>query len=136
VVLADGLRKEDLLAGLKAGRSWLAESAAVELDFTAATADGHTAGTGQRLAADTGTPVTAQAAVSGVPGTTVSIIDQLGPQASSVVPDSGQATVTWTAYPRYSRYLRVEVRRASGGVNTTVPNAMVAFTNPIFLGDA
>lgn len=46
----------------------------------------------------------------------------------------GQATLSWTTYPRYSRYLRMEVRRASGGINTTVPNAMVAMTNPIFLG--
>jgi hypothetical protein len=28
----------------------------------------------------------------------------------------------------------VAVRRPTGGINTTVPNAMVAMPNPIFLG--
>src|SRR5262249_55542921 len=125
VVLADSLRKEDLLAGLKAGRSWLAESAAVDLTFTA-TASDRTAGIGDHLRVGTGTPVTAQVTVGGVPGTTVSILDQLGVESSLTVPDSGEATVSWTTYPRYSRWLRVEVRRPSGGTNSTVPNAMVA----------
>ncbi|HEX3589023.1 MAG TPA: phosphoesterase, partial [Pseudonocardiaceae bacterium] len=78
--------------------------------------------------------VTAQVVVGGVPGTSVSIMDQLGVETTATVPGSGSATVTWTTFPRYSRWLRVEVRRPSGGVNTTVPNAMVAMTNPIFLG--
>lgn len=88
------------------------------------------------LAVGTGTPVTAQVTVGGVPGTTVSIMDQLGVEQSATVPASGQATVSWTTYPRYSSWLRVEVRRPSGGINTTVPNAMVALTNPIFLGNS
>jgi hypothetical protein len=63
-------------------------------------------------------------------------LDQLGVEHTETVPASGSATVTWTTYPRYSRWLRVEVRRPGGGINTTVPNAMVAMTNPIFLGPA
>ncbi len=133
VVLADGLRRRELLAGLKAGRSWLAESASVQLDFTAS-GGGTTAGIGERLAAGTGTPVTVRAVVAGVPGTTVTFLDQLGPEHSETIGDAGAATVTWTTYPRYSRWVRVEVRRASGSPNTTAPNAMVAMTNPIFLG--
>jgi predicted metal-dependent phosphoesterase TrpH len=135
VVLADSLRRQELLAGLHAGRSWLAESAAVGMSFTAA-AGVHTADIGGRVAVDTGTPVTATVVVGGVPGTAVSILDQLGVEHTETVPASGSATVTWTTYPRYSRWLRVEVRRPSGGTNTTVPNAMVAMTNPIFLGPA
>jgi hypothetical protein len=46
---------------------------------------------------------------------------------------SGTATVNWTTYPRYSKWVRVEVRRPSGSPNTSVANAMVAMTNPIFL---
>ncbi|MEQ0559885.1 CehA/McbA family metallohydrolase [Amycolatopsis sp. NEAU-NG30] len=128
VVLADRLRREELLAGLKAGRSWLAESAAVQLDFTVS-GGGQQAGIGERLPAGTGTPVTVEAVVGGVPGTTVTILDQLGPQHTEPVGDSGAATVRWTTYPRYSRWVRVEVRRPSGGLN-----AMVALANPIFLG--
>lgn len=135
VVLADRLRRRELLAGLKAGRSWLAESASVQLDFTVS-GGGRSAGIGERLAAGTGTPVTVKAVVAGVPGTTVTFLDQLGPEHSEPIGDSGAATVTWTTYPRYSRWVRVEVRRPSGGPNTTVPNAMVAMSNPIFLGPA
>lgn len=133
VVLAESLAQRDLLAGLKAGRSWLAESAAVQVAFTAA-AGGRTAGIGDRLLADAGTPVTVTAVVSGVPGTTVVLLDQLGPEFTATVPASGAATVTWTTYPRYSRFVRAEVRRASGGPHSTTPNAMAAMTNPIFLG--
>ncbi|VVJ18535.1 putative secreted protein [Amycolatopsis camponoti] len=133
VVLADRLRRKELLEGLKAGRSWLAESSAVQLDFTVS-GGGRTAGIGERLPAGTGTPVTVRAAVGGVPGTTVTFLDQLGPEHTETIGDSGAATVTWTTYPRYSRWVRVEVRRPSGGPNTTQPNAMVAMSNPIFLG--
>ncbi|HET6502951.1 MAG TPA: CehA/McbA family metallohydrolase [Amycolatopsis sp.] len=133
IVLADSLRQQDLLAGLKAGRSWLAESSAVSLAFTA-TAGGLSAGIGDRLPVDTGTPVTVQATVGGVPGTTVSILDQLGIEHTETVPASGSATVSWTTSARYSRWVRAEVRRPSGGPNTTLANAMVAMTNPIFLG--
>lgn len=135
VVLADSLQRNDLLAGLKAGRSWLAESSAVQLTFTAG-AGGSTVNIGDRLPVGTGTPVTVQVVVGGVPGTTVSILDQLGVELTETVPASGSATVTWTTFPRYSRWVRAEVRRPSGGTNTTVPNAMVAMTNPIFLGPA
>jgi predicted metal-dependent phosphoesterase TrpH len=133
VVLADSLGQQDLLAGLKAGRSWLAESAQVSLGFTAS-AGGRIAGIGDRLRADTATPVTVQVTVGGVPGTTVSILDQLGVEHSETVGASGTATVSWTTSTRYSRWVRAEVRRPSGSPNTTVANAMVAMTNPIFLG--
>ena len=86
------------------------------------------------LTHDAGTPVTVTAVVSGVPGTTVVLLDQLGPEFTATVPASGAATVTWTTYPRYSRFVRAEVRRASGGPHSTTPNAMAAMTNPIFLG--
>ncbi|MEO3743078.1 CehA/McbA family metallohydrolase [Plantactinospora sp. B5E13] len=132
VVLADSLRKEHLLAGLKAGRSWLAESSAVQLSFTASV-PGRTAEIGGRLPAEIGTPVTVTAVVGGVPGTTVTILDQLGPEYSQTVPESGVATVSWTTYPRYSRWVRAEVRRPTAG-STPLTAPMVAMTNPIFLG--
>lgn len=46
------------------------------------------------------------------------------------MPATGQATVTWTTFPRYSRWLGSRC-----GSNTTEPDAMVAMTNPIFLGE-
>src|SRR5690606_32690668 len=130
VVLADSLRTPDLLAGLKAGRCYLAESAEVEVSFTAS-AGGTSAGIGERLPVDIGDPVTVEVRVSGVPETTVSILDQSGPRVSADVPADGARTLTWTTYPRHTQWVRVEVRRASGGLNSTTPNAMVAMTNPI-----
>jgi predicted metal-dependent phosphoesterase TrpH len=134
VVLADGLRKPELLAGLKAGRSWLAESSRVRLSFSASAA-GRTAGIGDRLPVGMGSPVEVVAVVDGVAGTKVTILDQLGTQHSETVPATGTATVRWTTYPRYSRWVRLEIRRPPGGPDTAVPNAMVAMTNPIFLGE-
>ena len=78
--------------------------------------------------------VEVSAVVAGVPGTNVSILDQFGVEHTETVPASGAASVSWTTFPRYSRWVRAEVRRPSGGINTTVPNAMVAMTNPVFLG--
>ncbi len=124
VVLADDLRREDLLAGLAAGRSYAVESSAVSLSFTA-TGGGRSAGIGERLRVDRGTPVTVELAVSGAPGTTVTIYDQAGPQQTG----ADRETVRWTTCARYSRWVRAEVRRTGG-------NAMVALTNPVFLGVA
>ncbi|WP_093419223.1 CehA/McbA family metallohydrolase [Saccharopolyspora flava] len=119
VVLADSLRREDLLAGLRTGRSWLAESASVQLEFTA-TAGGRSAGIGETLPVDTGTPVTFEVSVSGVPGTEVRVLDQLGLEHSAT------GSTSWTTYRRYTRWARVEVRRG---------DTAVALTNPIFLGE-
>jgi hypothetical protein len=117
VVLADSLARDALMAGLRAGRSWLAESSTVDLTCTA----GRTTGIGERLAVSSDTPVQVDVAVSGAPGTTVSILDQRGVRHAEAAP-----AVSWTTYPRASRWVRAEVRRPSG--------AMVAMTNPIFLG--
>jgi hypothetical protein len=97
----------------------------VNLSFTAT--DGKRAvGIGEKLPVDTGTPVTFQLNVSGVPGTRVRLLDQVGQQHTEVVPDSGTLATQWTTYRRYTRWLRAEVRRS---------NAMVAMTNPIFLDE-
>ena len=99
-----------------------------------ASSGGRSAGIGDRLPTDIGVPVTVEVEVGGVPGTSVSILDQLGVEHTETVPSSGTAKVGWTTDARYSRWVRAEVRRASGSPKTTVANAMVAMTNPIFIG--
>jgi hypothetical protein len=123
VVLADGLRPRRLLDGFRAGRNWIAESAAVSLSYTATDGE-RTAGIGGRLRVGTGTEVTFEVTVGGVPGTSVRLLNQNGPQWSEPVGESGSATVRWKTQSRYSTWVRAEVRRA---------DAMVALTNPIFL---
>lgn len=75
--------------------------------------------------------MTVEVTVGGVPGTSVRFLDQLGPQYTETVPASGSATVGWTTLPRYTDWVRVEVRRPVA--TQTTPDTMVALTNPVFL---
>jgi hypothetical protein len=125
VVLADDLDRRSILAAVKAGRVWLAESSAVNLTF-GVTGGGRSAGIGERLAVGDATPVTVTLAVDGAPGTGVRLITDQGLRFTASLPAIGPGTVTWTTTPRNARYVRAEVRRAD--------STMVALTNPIFLG--
>jgi hypothetical protein len=125
VVLAADLDKTAILAGVKAGRLWIAESAAVNLRFSARTTTGQ-AWIGERLKVGDGDLVTLTVTVDGAPGCTVRLITDQGLRSTAALPATGPGTVTWSTTPQDSRYVRAEVRRA----DTT----MVALTNPIFLG--
>jgi hypothetical protein len=130
VVLADELTPRRLMEGFKAGRNWIAESAAVGLTFEAT--DGtHRAGIGERITAGTGVPVTFEVSVTGVPGTSIRLLNQNGPQVVQPVDASGAATARWAAQSRYSTWVRAEVRRPVPTATTS--DTMVALTNPIFL---
>jgi len=138
VVLADRLRADELMAGFRAGRNWIAESAAVRLDLSVAEGDltegaqpGRRAGIGETLRTGSGTSVTVEVTLAGVPGTQVGVLNQNGPQFTATVPATGEATVRWVTQPRYTRWVRVEVRRPVPTAST--PNTMVALTNPVFL---
>jgi hypothetical protein len=125
VVFAHDLDRDSILAGVKAGRLWIAESAAVDLAFTAAAA-GKQAGIGERLAVADDALATLTLTVSGAPGSAVRLISDQGQRVLVPLPANGTGSVTWTTTPRNARYVRAEVRRAD--------NSMVALTNPIFLG--
>jgi len=129
VVLATGLERGALLQGMRAGRSWIAESSAVELTFTASTL-GRTVAIGSSVKPGLGAPVEVAVSVSGAPDTTIQLIDQTGPVLSGAVGATGTGQLSWTTYRRYSSYVRVEVRRAP---SLGAPGAMVAMTNPIYL---
>ncbi|WP_274912528.1 hypothetical protein [Streptomyces sp. WZ-12] len=70
VVFTEELSTEAVLARIRAGRSWIAESADVEASFTA-NADDRIVGVGQRLPTH-GEQVKVRAALRGVPEGTVS----------------------------------------------------------------
>jgi hypothetical protein len=132
VVLASRLERGAILAGVKAGRLWVAESRAVDLSFTAS-AQGRTAGIGDRLEVDDAETVTVTLNVTGAPGAVVRLFTDEGQIFQTVLPVTGSTSaVTWTTKPRVSRYVRAEVRRLQD--NPALPTTMVAFTNPIFLG--
>ncbi|MFD8598929.1 CehA/McbA family metallohydrolase [Kitasatospora sp. NPDC059646] len=114
VVHAEELSAPAVLAALRAGRSWIAESAAVRLEFTAEAA-GRRAGIGERLATG-GAPVSLRLRLSGVPGAQASVHTERG---------RAPWTAGWTTSAAETSFVRVEVRRGDGRV--------AALTNPVLL---
>ncbi len=120
VVRAEELSAAAILAAVRAGRSWIAGSAAVRLEFTAEAA-GRTAGLGERL--DTGgAPVELTVRLSGVPdGSTVHFRTARG-RAHRAPADE---VVRWSTDAGLSGFVRLEVRHPDGRA--------AALTNPILL---
>ncbi|MFJ4773122.1 CehA/McbA family metallohydrolase [Streptomyces uncialis] len=123
VVLAEDLSADEILAAIRAGRSWIAGSTEVELSFTV-TAGDRSAGIGERLA--TGDePAVARAEVRGVPFGTVSFHTEQGRVHHASLTSSGAAVVEWRVSAADSAFVRVEVRRPDGH--------MAALSNPVVL---
>jgi hypothetical protein len=123
VVLADELSAPALLAGIRAGRSWIAGSAAIELSFEATAGDGR-AGIGERLETG-GEPVAVRVDVRGVPSGAVTFHTELGTVLRESLPGGGAGTVEWRTGASESAFVRVEIRHADG--------RMAALTNPVVL---
>jgi hypothetical protein len=138
VVLAEDLSRQAILDGLRAGRSYLAESSSVELSLTASDERGHHASIGERLAGDgigPGTEVTIRAEASGVPGGTLRLITDQGVMRSEPLPTDGAGTIDWQTTVSLAAYVRAEVRHApADGGASGLPGAMAAMSNPLFLG--
>ncbi|MEU5452810.1 MULTISPECIES: CehA/McbA family metallohydrolase [Streptomyces] len=124
VVLAEELSTGAVLAGIRTGRCWIAESVDVDVSFTAR-ADGRVAKVGERLATR-GERVHVHVVVRGVPAGTVRILTDRGEAHRASLPVRGAGTVRWTTTAGDSAYVRVEVRRPHDG-------HMAALTNPIAL---
>lgn len=133
VVLADDLTREAIQEGLRAGRSYVAESKSVSLSFSATGAKGEHAGIGERLRVDRDTPVTVRLEATGAPRCTVRFVTDQGVLFTSApLPVSGSGTVEWNTTAQYAAYVRAELRHETAA--GPVPGALAAFTNPIFLG--
>ncbi|MGR4850634.1 CehA/McbA family metallohydrolase [Streptomyces sp. LARHCF252] len=133
VVLADDLTRQAIQEGIRAGRSYIAESARVALSFRASGGRGEHAGIGERLTVGRDTPVTVRLEVTGAPRCTVRFVTDQGVlHTSPPLPVAGAGVVEWRTTPSYAAYVRAEVRHeAAAG---PVPGPLAAFTNPIFLG--
>jgi hypothetical protein len=123
VVLADELSTDAVLAGLRAGRSWIAGSAAVQLSLRASAAD-RSAGIGECLQTRGG-PALIRAVVSGVPSGTVSFHTNRGTAHRVSLPGDGAGAVEWRTSAGESAFVRVEVRRPEGHP--------AALANPVIL---
>ncbi|PAZ10606.1 phosphoesterase [Streptomyces sp. SA15] len=133
VVLADDLTREAIQEGIRAGRSYVAESKNVSLAFTVSGGRGEHAGIGERLPVDRDTPVTARLEVTGAPRCTVRFVTDQGVLFTSApLPVAGAGVVEWRTTPSYAAYVRAELRHETAA--GPLPGALAAFTNPIFLG--
>lgn len=121
VVLAEDRTTQAILAGLRAGQSWIAESADVDLTFVGV-AGGRSAGIGDRLQSG-GEAVDLRIEVRGVPSGRVSVHTDHG-QVQGMTLTSG-GTLAWRTTMQDAAFVRLEVRRAGG--------QMAALTNPIVL---
>ena len=119
VVQADDLSPASILDGIRAGRSWIAGSAAVQLSLTA-TSGGRTAQIGDRLATS-GAAVVVRAEVGGVPDGTVS----LHTDRVKVHQEPAAGVLEWRTNADESAFVRVEVRHPHG--------QMAALSNPVIL---
>ncbi|MFE9097205.1 CehA/McbA family metallohydrolase [Streptomyces sp. NPDC007264] len=135
VVLADDLTRQAVQEGIRAGRSYVAESKNVSLTFTASGGRGEHAGIGERLRVDRDTPVTVRLQAQGAPRCTVRFVTDQGVLfTGDPLPVSGTGTVEWHTTPAYAAYVRAELRHETAA--GPLPGALAAFTNPIFLGGA
>jgi hypothetical protein len=128
VVRAEALSREAILAGVRAGHSYLTGSSEVEVEFSARGAGG-VAGIGDRLNVPENAPVTLHVTVRGVPDGFVRFVTDKG--AVAQVEPGSDGSATWNTTAAASHYVRVEVRRPHPAMTHFEP--MVALTNPIFL---
>lgn len=125
VVRAESLTADAVLAGIRAGHSWIAASMDVSLSVTAS-AGGWSVGIGERLAVAPDVPVLVRVEVRGVPSGTVSLHTERGPVHRESLPRDGAGAVQWPTTPADTGFVRVEVRHDGG--------PMAALSNPILLG--
>ncbi|MEV8534944.1 CehA/McbA family metallohydrolase [Streptomyces sp. NPDC051211] len=129
VVLAEDLTRDAILAGLRAGRSYAAESAAVSVEFTAVTPRGAHAGIGERLRADDpSTVVLVRLSVTGVEGCDLRLVTDQGLAFTA----PGARSLEWRTTPDRAAYVRAEVRHPPQA--PPLPGPPAAFTNPIWIG--
>ncbi|MDG9702697.1 CehA/McbA family metallohydrolase [Streptomyces sp. DH37] len=134
VVHAGDLSRTAVLEGIRAGRSWLAESSAIGLELSAAGPRGEHAGIGERLRVAPDAEVTVRLEVSGVPDGTVRLLTDQGEMRSERLPASGSGTVAWRTTASLASYVRAEVRHPlRGGGAAGLPGPMAAMTNPLWL---
>ncbi|MFI5494212.1 CehA/McbA family metallohydrolase [Actinoplanes sp. NPDC051859] len=129
VVFAAELSRTAILAGLRAGRSYVADSAQATLELTASTG-GRVAGPGESLPVGAD-PVVVQAVVAGVPGSVVSFHTAEGQVAAGWVPASGNKTLVWRTHGASARFVRVEVQWPRPTATTLTTMALLS--NPIWL---
>lgn len=127
VVWARRLAAADVVAGLRAGRCWLAGSALVGLDFAAAAGE-RRAGVGERLAGHAGEAVRVRLRVAGAQGALATLHARDGAALAAPLGPGASTELEWETSVGATPWVRAEVRHPGG--------ELVALTNPIWLGPA
>jgi hypothetical protein len=133
-----GLSSAEVVAAVKGGHCWVAESSTVQLEFTG-TGTGPTttvAGPGDTVTLTDGEQLAVHLDVTGVPGTVGQLFGSSGVLAGAVADQSGHLVIDASVAPSEG-FVRAEVRRATSAVDPTGDLsllAMVALTNPVFVG--
>ena len=123
VVLADELSTSAVLAGIRAGHSWIAGSAEVSLSLDVRACD-RIAGIGEQLETS-GEPAVVRIMVGGVPSGAVSFHTDQGTVHRESLPAQGPGIIEWRTSAEESAFIRVEVRHPG--------QQMAALTNPVIL---
>jgi PHP domain-containing protein len=105
VVLADELSTSAVLAGIRAGNSWIAGSAAVSLSLEVR-AGGRVTGIGGQMETG-GEPAVVRVVVEGVPSGTVSFHTDQGTVQREPLPAEGPGTIEWRTSAEESAFVRV-----------------------------
>lgn len=128
------------MRGIRRGHTWIAETAAVDLTLEASAGD-RTATCGERLEAAATDLVTVRLGVRGAPGCVAQVLGPAAPVAGGLTDEGGRADLEVQVPAALVPFVRAEVRRLDGTPEVNplagVPAlAMVAMTNPVFVGPA
>lgn len=134
VLRADSLTTPALVAAVKGGHGWLAESSDVDVSFEATAGEG-TAGCGDTLSTAPDDLVTVTFTAGGVPGCVGQLLGPTGILAGAVA--TGDTLAVSAELPAAAiPYVRGEVRRttvATDPMTSLSALPMVAMTNPVFV---
>jgi hypothetical protein len=130
VVHARELSMPAIVDGLRWGRSYVARSRSVAVEFTVSRRGAaELASPGQTLRVPPETPVTVTAMITGAPGTTAALITAEGCVGRATVSGSARTMLRWELDAASARFARLEIREAQ----RRPLGAMVALTNPVWL---
>lgn len=130
------LSTAEVVAAVKGGHCWVAESAAVDLSFSA-TGDGPTTtpgGPGDTVTLTPGEQLVVHVDATGVPGCVGQLLGSSGVLAGAAADGTGHLDLEATV-PVSEAFVRAEVRRPTTTVDPTGDLSaypMVALTNPVF----
>jgi hypothetical protein len=134
----DSLSSAAIVAAARGGHSWIAESSAVDLTFTATGAGATTTvgGPGDTVSLPVDEHLACSFTATGVPGTLTQLIGSSGVLAAAFADDTGAVTLQ-ADIAVTEAFARVEVRRGPSTADPTTYQStlpMVALTNPVFRG--